>query len=272
MPKITVQTADGQSVEVELTTEMLPKEIKDQLIQQATGLAYGNIDSKLETLGFKKNQGEKTSDFLSRVIAEQTEKVKTLEEKQPDLAKAEQTIAELKNEIKEAKNALKNKDIEFEGRLLRNEVEGLISSLIADITIPTHLTEQSDIDAYKAFQEKTIKSAFDTNYKVKKVEGKLQVLTSDGTIVENDDRDMASVVDVVKKDFGVFFKKPQSGGDGGAGGAGGAGKSGKPAPVGTKSKSYEESVSIAIKEGLVAGSSAFFARVNEINQANGIED
>lgn len=268
MPKIKVQH-EGQEIEVEVTSDILPKEVKDDIIKQATGITYGNIDAKLESMGFSKTQGEKTSDFLERVVNDQIQKVRELEEAKPDVSGYTKTIDELKSELKETKTALKAKDVEISSKLLQKEVDSQIKSLVKDITIPSYLETDEEKASFLSTQEQVIRDKFNKEYKPKEVDGKIQFLKGD-VIVENSDRDFASVQDIVSQDFKFLFKKAKDG-DGGKGGFSGRTKGGG---TKTKASSYEEASSLVLKENpsIMAGSAEYYEKLKPILEENGIEN
>lgn len=271
MPKLKVQH-EGQEIEIELTSEMLPKEVKDDIIKQATGITYGNIDAKLESMGFSKTQGEKTSDFLERVVKEQVQKAEDLEKAKPDISSYTKLIDELKSELKETKTSLKNKDGEISAKLLQKEIDSQIKSIVKDITIPSYLETDEEKASFLSTQEQVIRDRFSKEYKAKEVEGSIQFLKGD-KIVENKDRDFASVQDIVSQDFGFLFKKVATpvGGEGGVEGGSGKPKGGGPK---VKASSFEEASSLVLKQNpdIMVGSKEYFEILRPILTENGIQD
>lgn len=268
MPLIKAKNSEGQEIEVEITLDLVPKELKDEIIKSATGITYGNVDAKLEALGFTKNQGEKTSDFLERAVKGLQEKVSGLESSKPDITAFQKTIEDLKGELKESKNALKLKDGEVATKLLQKDIESQVRLISKEITVPAYLTEPEEVQAFVSTQEQLILNKLTHGYKAKEVDGKIQFLNGD-QIVENADRDVASVKDIVSKDFGFLFKKQEVPGNPGAN------PGGKPKGGGSnlKFKTYEEAVSHVLKEdaSIMAGSAAFYAKLTPILDECGIE-
>ena len=260
---------DAEGNEVELTAENLPKAIKDSIIKEAQALVYSNIDSRVtELFGAQKNAGEKTSDFISRVIKSKEEEIETLKKGSPEVANLQQDIQKLKETNLKLKGDLDRAGKEFSEKLTNEYVKTQIMGL--QITVPSHLTEKSEIEAYIADQRDLLTSKFNSKYYVKvDDQGNKKIFNkSDNSPVADDNLTEIPLVDVVKRDNAYLFKEAPAKTEGQAGGTG---QNGKPSGQGSGYKSFEDISAAAIKAGHAAGSPAYTEFVSKASTESGIE-
>lgn len=278
MAKFKAKNAEGEEIEVDidLTPDNLPKELKDQIIKSAQGIAYGNVDTVADKFGFKKPEGiEKTSDFIEHILKTNKEQHEALQAQleeakkgnnQPeDVERLKTEITALKKITENQKKELEDKDRTYKETLLHAKMDSELSSL--DIAVPSHLTEEADIRYYKEVQREVIKNKLLSTYELKEDEGGKGYRVLKGNEAEiNDKNEMASIRDIAERDFKGWLAQPDKGGEGG----GGAGKL-KPDGRGKAYKTYEDIAAAADAKKLSVGSPEWTEFVTKTSEEAGIE-
>ncbi len=266
MPKYKLVAEDGS--ELELIAENLPKEIKDSIIQSAQGLVYSNIDAKIqEVFGVKKNQDEKTSDFISRVIKEKDDQITQLKAGSPEISKLQEDIVKLQGLNDNLTKKITEKETEFSEKLNTEYVRSQVAGL--QISVPAHLSEKEEIEAFKADASELLLSKFNQKYYVQPDAQGNRVVFDKSTKepVADENLRRLSLSQIFQKDNPYLFKEVKAAGAGGAGGSG----SGKPTDEGKGFKTFEDVSAAAVKAGHSVGSPEYSKFVSEKAEASGIE-
>lgn len=255
---------DEEGNEVQLTEEILPQEIKDNIIKKAQSMVYQNIDSRLaESFGTQKKEGEKTSDYIARMIKEKEDKIKELSEASPDVTKFQADIDKLKSLNEKLKGDLKVKEEEFSKKLFQKDFKAMVNSI--DIPVPPHITADEK-EAYVNDQRELIENRLSSKYKVKYNNDQVEFFNTDDSPVTDDNLNPLGAKDIVKRDLPYLFKEYKQDPPASQGG-----QSSKPNQAqGGKYKTFAEISAAAVNEGLAPGSIEYVDRVDKLAEENGI--
>lgn len=264
MPKYKLVAEDG--TELELNADNLPKEIKDSIIQSAQGLAYANIDTRIQELfNVKKNDNEKTSDFIARLIKEKDAQLIQLKEKSPDVAKLQEDIVKLQGLNDNLKKDLQTKSEEYVEKLATEFVRSQVAGL--QISVPSHLTEADEIAAFRADAQDQLLSKFNQKYYVQTDDQGNRVVFNKATKEPVSDENLRnlSLPQIFQKESPYLFKEVKAPENPGPGG------NGKPDPKNNGFKTFEDISAAAVKAGHQPGSTQYTEFVSTKAEEAGIE-
>jgi hypothetical protein len=138
------------------------------------GKAMNQIDSEIKGItGVEKNNGEKTTDYAKRALAE-------IKSKGGDAATKER-VSQLEKLLHDTKTDLEKQLTEEKENAFKRENEFQVSSALdkVNIAVPIHLKTDAEKQAYVNQQKALIKTGFLTSYKSER--------DSDGNIIYKED-------------------------------------------------------------------------------------
>lgn len=258
---------DKDGAEVEVTLADVPKDVKDTIIKEAQGLVYSNIDAKLESIvGTSKASGEKTSDYIARVLKEKNEKIESLEKGSPEVSKLQKDVEKLQELNTKLKSDLETAGKDFDEKLNSEYLRSELNSL--SIQVPEHLTDEEDKKAYVEDQRSLLLSKFSSKYYVKKAADGRRVIYSKSTDepVADDNLKGIPTADIFKRDNAYLFKAPKKADDPTVDPT-----TGKPTSQAGKFKTYEQITADADKKGLKVGSPEWSEHISKVAEESGVE-
>lgn len=279
MAKFKTTDAEGKEIEVEIdiTADNIPKEVKDQIIRSAQGIAYGNVDTVADRYGYKKPDGvEKTSDFIEHILKTEKEKLVELQRQveeaksgqnpPEDVVKLQEQIATQNKIIENQKAEITNKDKTYKETVLHSKIDAELSGI--DIAVPAHITEEADVKYYKDVQRDVIKNKILSSYEVKFDDAGNSYRVLKGNEAElNTKNEIASIRDIAERDFKSWIAAPGSKGN-----AGGTGGQGKPEGGNPKAyKTFEDVAAAAQEKGHAVGGPDWTKFVNDTTKELGID-
>jgi hypothetical protein len=270
MAKFKTKDAEGNDIEVEinLTADSVPQDIRDQIVKQAQGISYGNIDGVASKYGFNRPDGTKTSDFIDTVLSEYKTKVADLEDKiskagesgdsSEELERLKADLEAQKKIATTAKEQLQTKEQEFRDHKQAALYDAELSGL--DVAVPEHITDEDEARRYKQAQLQLIKSEVKSKYKlVESEDGKYRLQEGNESVL-NDKNEIATIRDVANKDFKSWLSVPKADDNKGTGGQG---KSKNDGRGGSSPKSFEDVMAMAADKQLSVGSPEYSKFVND---------
>lgn len=277
MAKFKTKDAEGKEIEVdiEITQDNIPKEVKDQIIKSAQGIAYGNVDTVAEKFGFKKPEGiEKTSDFIEYILKTAKEQKAELEKAVEDakkggntpeeVTKLQEELATLRKITENQKKEIETKDQTYKQLIRDSKIDSELAKI--DIAVPANITEEADIKFYKQAQLELIKNKLVSSYEIKFEDNGTYRILKGNEAELNASNELASISDIAQRDFKAWIAKP--GQEKPSGGTGGQGNPGGDPP---KLKTFEDVAAAAVSKGYTTGSPEWAEFVDKTTTELGIE-
>lgn len=274
MAKFKTKDAEGNEIEVdiELSADQIPQDIQDQIIKRAQGVSYGNIDSVAKEKGFEKKEGEKTSDFIARVLDEQKSAYEELKKSSEKGGEPNAELEAIKTSLEDQKRineGLKTKLTEAENNFREFKQTSVFDAELSglEIAVPEHIIDENEARRYKQAQLELIKSGIKSKYKISDTEdGKYRIQEGNEAVL-NDKNELASLRDVAQKDYSSWMavKKEEGQGTGGQGKPKNDGR-GDSAP-----KTFEDITAMAAEKNLSIGSSDWTDFVNRTAKEHSVD-
>lgn len=185
--------------------------IKEQEFGKGVGHAFQILDTTLADLGFPKEGKVKTSEHAAAVVKQLHEKITTLEQNKntpPDVSVYEAKVKAAEAQLQEAQKQVQAEQQARESLIVDYEFASQLSGV--EVAVPDHVPEEKK-SLYKDAIIKSMKTDFFTTFE-RRVDENGSVVFYDKTKKEpalNSDRNVASLQDLLKDNFSVFFKPPQ---------------------------------------------------------------
>lgn len=223
--------------------------------------AYDLVDSSVKELtGLEKGDNEKTTEYISRAIAE-------LKKSGGGDAATKQQVEQLQNMLKQTKTEYEQKLSEKEQELFNREQDFQLNTALEkyQIAVPAHLTKEEDRQSYISNQRRLIAADFRMSLKgrrddagniIYQVDGKDALSTKDGKPL--------TAADLIAERYASYFVPAgkQAQGSGGAGSPGG----------GTgQYKSLDDISKVLQAEGIRWGSTEYLNRFEALAKESGLK-
>jgi hypothetical protein len=207
--ELQAQLAEKEAKLAEVSAQVADLEnIKQAEFGKGVGHAFQILDTTLADLGFPKEGKVKTSEHAAAVVKQLHEKITTLEQNkniptdvsvfEAKVKAAEAQLQEAQKQVEAERKAREELVIDFE---FASQLTGV------ELAVPDYLTEDKK-PMYKDALIKSMKQDFFTTYE-RRVNEDESVVFYDKTKKEpalNSDRNVASLQDLLKDKFSVFFK------------------------------------------------------------------